>query len=74
MERADNDLTGLIYAQVMRDPQRMERLVRAAHRARNAAIAAMFAAAARALRAGVLRVARQVHTAFAHTHPRARHC
>jgi hypothetical protein len=64
----------LTYEEVMRDPRRMEQLVRNAHHARNAAIAAMFAAAARALQAGVLQGARQMYAAFAHTHPRARRC
>lgn len=74
MVHADNDANGLTYAQVMRDPRLMERLIRDAHHARNAAIAAMFAAAVRTLRAGVLRGVRQVYAAFAHSHPPARHC
>ena len=75
----------LTYAEVMRDPRLMERLVREAHRARSEAIYRTFAAGFDMLWSGVLRVARtgralalsarrEVNAALAHQEPPARRC
>jgi hypothetical protein len=57
MSRPRSEPTGFAYADVMRDPLLVERLIRQARRAQAAAIAEMFAAALRALGSGLRRVA-----------------
>ena len=82
---ATANAAGLSYAQIMRDPQLMEALIRDANRARSEAISRMFAAAigtlwngARGLvRAGwtlTSGAARHVHAALVKANPPARHC
>lgn len=76
---------GLTFAQVVRDPQLMEALIRNAHQARNEAVAGMFAAVFRALSNGARRAwrsgrvlvpgaGRHLHTAPVSAHRPARCC
>jgi len=85
MRSADDGVSGLTYARVMRDPQLMEGLVRVAHRARNEAFGHAFEWLAHAVRSRVrralrfakvvvLRAGQHVNAALAHGEPRGRRC
>lgn len=82
---ATANAAGLSYAQIMRDPQLMERLIRDAKRARSEAIARMFVVVFNALWVGARRIARagwtsvsgaarHVRVALTKANPPARHC